>query len=200
MLLNDALNRKIVICLGSGGVGKTTTAAVLGMEAARAGKKVLVMTIDPARRLRSSLGIPDVGNFEERVDPALFAAAGVPLAGEFHAMMLDTKSAFDDVIARIAPDEGTSRAILGNRLYRYVSTTLAGAREYVAAERLYDIYRRGVYDLIVVDTPPTKNALDFLEGPGRMSKFLDDRIMKIFLLPMIGGSGIKETVIRRTSA
>ncbi|MBI5524997.1 MAG: ArsA family ATPase [Deltaproteobacteria bacterium] len=200
MSLKEALERKIIVCLGSGGVGKTTTAAVLALEAARSGKKVLVMTIDPARRLRSALGIPEVGNFESRVDPAIFEAAGIPMAGEFHAMMLDTKSAFDDVIARVAPDGATHDAILKNRLYQYVSTTLAGSREYVAAERLYDIYRRGVYDLVVVDTPPTKNALDFLEGPGRMSKFLDDRIMKIFLLPMTAGSGLKEAFIRRTSA
>jgi anion-transporting ArsA/GET3 family ATPase len=200
MSIKDALEKKIIVCLGSGGVGKTTTAAVLALEAARVGKKVLVMTIDPARRLRSALGIPEVGNFESRVNPALFEAAGIPVAGEFHAMMLDTKSAFDDVIARIAPDGATHEAILKNRLYQYVSTTLAGSREYVAAERLYDIHRREAYDLIVVDTPPTKNALDFLEGPGRMSKFLDDRIMRIFLLPMTAGSGLREALIKRTSA
>jgi len=199
-MLSEALNKKIVICLGSGGVGKTTTAAALGMQAAVAGKKVLVMTIDPARRLRSALGIPAIGNFESEVSPALFDEAGIHINGEFHAMMLDTKSAFDDVIRRIAPDEMTIRSIVENRIYHYVSTTLAGSREYVAAERLYDISKRGMYDLIIVDTPPTKNALDFLEAPSRMTKFLDDKVMRLFLVSISDEKGLKETLLRSASA
>jgi anion-transporting ArsA/GET3 family ATPase len=187
--------RSIVVCVGSGGVGKTTTAAAIGLEAARRGRRVLVLTIDPARRLANALGLPSFGNEVRRI--ALPDAAE---GGELHACMLDTQATFDDLVHRLAPDEATREAIFGNRIYRVVSDNFAGSQEYMATERLYDVHRSGVYDLIVLDTPPVKNALDFIEAPGRLARFVDRQIVRWFLTPydekrvfgrvLVGTSGV----------
>ncbi len=187
--------RGIIVCVGSGGVGKTTTAAALGLEAARRGRRVLVLTIDPARRLANALGLQSFGNEVRRIELP-DAAEG----GELHACMLDTQATFDDLVHRLAPDDETRRAIFGNRIYRVVSDNFAGSQEYMATERLYDVHCSGEYDLIVLDTPPVKNALDFIEAPGRLARFVDRQIVKWFLTPydekrvfgrvLVGTSGV----------
>ena len=167
--------REIVVCAGSGGVGKTTTSAVVGLNAAIEGQKVLVMTIDPARRLANSLGIDSLGNEEQQIPLEQFEEVGVSAEGELWAMMLDMKESFDRIVEQNAPDEETKEAILDNRFYEYFSTSLAGTQEYAAAERLYEIHRDRDFDLLVLDTPPTTHALDFLEAPSRMAKAVESK-------------------------
>jgi anion-transporting ArsA/GET3 family ATPase len=166
---------RLLVCVGSGGVGKTTTAASIALWAAGRGRRVLVLTIDPARRLANSLGLKEFGNTEVRI----------PLdgPGELWAMMLDAPSTFDDVIARVAKEPATREAIYRNRIYRSIAASFSGSQEYMATERLFDVYSSQRYDLVVLDTPPVKNALDFLEAPGRLARFLDRQIMKWFLAP-----------------
>ena len=175
--------REIIVCCGSGGVGKTTTAAAIAIHAAICGLKVLVLTIDPAKRLANSLGLSDLGNQERRVPQKKFTEVGVNPKGELHAMMLDTKRTFDDLIIKYALNEEMSQKILDNALYKNISGAFAGSQEYMAMEKLFEIHSQGEYDLIVLDTPPTKHALDFLDAPNRMTTFLDGRILKWFLKP-----------------
>lgn len=176
--------KKLVVCVGSGGVGKTTTAAALGLQSACEGRRVLVITIDPARRLANALGLESIGNRESEVPAHVFAAAGLQCRGTLHAMMLDTRTTFDDLIARVAPDEETRARIMNNNIYQQISNAISTAQDVMATEKLHDVYTRGEYDLIVLDTPPMKNALDFLEAPHRMTRFLDEKIIKWFLKPM----------------
>ena len=168
---------KLIICVGSGGVGKTTTAAAIGLQAAKEGRRVMVLTIDPARRLANALGLQQFGNEETRIE----LDEGV--SGELWAMMLDTQSAFDGLIRRVSPDQETQDRILNNRVYRHISDSFGGSQEYMATEQLYDVVASDRYDLVVLDTPPVKNALDFLESPGRLVQFLDKRILSWFLAP-----------------
>jgi anion-transporting ArsA/GET3 family ATPase len=176
--------REIVICCGSGGVGKTTTAAALGaMAAAHLGGKVLVITVDPARRLASALGLQQFGNVETRVPHELFAEAGTEPRGELWAAMLDTKQSWDDLVRTHAPDPATRDAILANPLYDNITSRFVHSHDYIAMERLYDIHRSGRYDLIVVDTPPTRNAIDFLEAPERMADFFSSRLLRWLTVP-----------------
>lgn len=167
--------RDIVVCAGSGGVGKTTTSAVLGLQAAIEGQRALVMTIDPARRLANSLGAESLDNKPTQLDLEGFSEVGVQADGELWAMMLDMKASFDDLVERRAPDEETRQEILNNRLYEYFSTSLAGTQEYAAAERLYEAHSSGDWDLIVLDTPPTTHALDFLEAPSRLANAVESK-------------------------
>ncbi len=169
--------RRLIICVGSGGVGKTTTAAAIGLHAARQGKKVMVLTIDPARRLANSLGLSQFGNEETKI------VLDEQCSGELWAMMLDTRSTFDALIGRVSPDVETRERILANRVYRHVSDSFGGSQEYMATEQLYELVTSDRYDLVVLDTPPVKNALDFLESPGRLVQFLDKRILSWFLAP-----------------
>lgn len=170
LLLGD---RNTLICAGPGGVGKTTTAAALAVHAARHGKKVLVLTIDPAKRLANSLGLASLGNRETEIDPALFTQADISLGGgSLHAMMLDVKTTFDELIARHAPSHAVRERILRNPFYQQASTVLAGSQEYMAMEKLYEIRHQDRYDLVILDTPPTANALDFLSAPDRLADFL----------------------------
>jgi anion-transporting ArsA/GET3 family ATPase len=176
--------KRICICAGSGGVGKTTTAAAIAAGMAARGKRVAVLTIDPAKRLADSLGLPELGNSERRVDPALFEQAGVdPGEGELWAMMLDAKATFDEVVREHAPDDATRDRILSNRIYQQLSAALAGSQEYMAMEKLYEIHAEGRYDLLVLDTPPTRNALDFLDAPKRLTQFIEGRALQVFLKP-----------------
>lgn len=170
-------SHKLIICVGSGGVGKTTTAAAIGLKAAKQGRKVLVLTIDPARRLANSLGLNQFGNQETQIQ----LAASIP--GELWAMMLDTQSTFDGLIERVSPDQETKDKIFNNRVYRHISESFGGSQEYMATEQLYEVVSSNKYDLVVLDTPPVKNALDFLESPGRLVQFLDKRILTWFLSP-----------------
>ena len=176
--------REIVICCGSGGVGKTTVAAAsAAMAAARLGGRVLVITVDPARRLANALGLERFGNVETRVPPELFAEAGVEPRGELWAAMLDTKQSWDELVKAHAPDAATRDAILANPLYENITSRFVQSHDYIAMERLYEIHASGRYDLIVVDTPPTRNAIDFLEAPDRMADFFSSRLLRWLTVP-----------------
>jgi anion-transporting ArsA/GET3 family ATPase len=198
--------RRVCICGGSGGVGKTTAAAAIAMGMAAAGAKVAVVTIDPARRLANALGLEELGNEPHLVDGGLFAAAGVEMRGELWAMMLDAKRTFDEVIARLAPDARTRDEILANRIYREISGAVAGSQEYTAMSKLYDLHREGGFDLLVLDTPPSRNALDFLDAPDRLTQFLEGRALQVFLRPgglagrvMGRGTGMVFSLLRRVT-
>jgi anion-transporting ArsA/GET3 family ATPase len=175
--------REVIICCGSGGVGKTTTAAAIALHAAIKGRKAIVLTIDPAKRLANSLGLPELGNEERKIPSHKFAEAGIRPKGQLFAMMLDTKRTFDDLVIKFSFNRETQEKILSNSLYKSISDTFVGSQEYMAMEKLYEIYSEGDYDLIVLDTPPTKHALDFLDAPTRLTDFLDGRILKWFLKP-----------------
>lgn len=183
--------KEVIVCAGSGGVGKTTAAAAIGLRAALEGKKAAVLTIDPARRLASSLGLKELANEPTKVATRKFTSAGLEPAGELHAMMLDTKTTFDEVVMRYAPTREQADRIIANRFYRNISGTLSGTQEYMAMEKLYELHADGGYDVIVIDTPPTRNALDFLDAPRRMTDFFESRVLKWFLIPyMKAGGGI----------
>lgn len=169
---------------GPGGVGKTTTAAAAAAMAAwRLGGKVLVLTVDPAKRLADALGLDGIGNRETKVDPDAFTKAGVKPRGELWAAMLDTKESWDALIRRHAPDARTRDEILKNPLYGQISARFVQSHDYIAMERLYEIHAEGNYDLIIVDTPPTKNALDFLDAPERMAEFFSSRLLRWLIVP-----------------
>ncbi len=174
-------SKRVVITVGAGGVGKTTTAAALGVAAARQGKRVLVLTIDPAKRLAESLGISEMRTEAATVDPKRFADAGVPITGSLTAMMLDTKRTFDELVVKYSSTKEKADKLLSNKLYQYVSTSLAGTQEYMAMEKLVAVKEDPRYDLIVLDTPPTANALDFLDAPQRLMEALDSATMKWFV-------------------
>jgi anion-transporting ArsA/GET3 family ATPase len=177
-------SREVLITCGSGGVGKTTIAAAIAASAAaRENVRVLVITIDPARRLADALGLSGIGNDEVMVDPEAFVAAGVQPRGQLWAAMLDTKASWDDLIRQQAPDAKTRDAILANPLYRNITARFVQSHDYVAMERLYEIHSSGRYDLIVVDTPPTRNAIDFLEAPARMAEFFGSRLLRWLTAP-----------------
>jgi anion-transporting ArsA/GET3 family ATPase len=176
--------KEIVIACGSGGVGKTTTAAAAAaMAACRLGGKILVVTVDPARRLASALGLESIGNLEKPVPPDSFKACGVRPRGELWAAMLDTKQSWDDLVRRHAPDRQTAARILGNPLYQNISGKFVQSHDYIAMERLYEIHSEGMFDLIVVDTPPTRNAIDFIEAPQRMAEFFSSRLLRLLIAP-----------------
>jgi anion-transporting ArsA/GET3 family ATPase len=178
-------HRKVICCVGSGGVGKTTTAAAIALQAAVDGKKALVLTIDPARRLANSLGLETLGNRETRIDPALFAAAGLKPRGEMWAMMLDLKLTWDELVLAQSKTKEQAQAILDNKLYQTLSTAMAGSLEYMAMEKVYEVASSGRFDVVVLDTPPTSNALDFLHAADRILGVLDNNAMRIVLGPML---------------
>src|ERR687893_3300123 len=180
--------RRIVVCAGSGGVGKTTTAAALAMGMAERGLKVAVVTIDPAKRLADSLGLEELGNEPRLVDPERFAGHGVEMRGELWALMLDAKRTFDALIERLAPDDRTRDEVLANRIYQQLSSAVAGSQEFSAIAKLYELDQEGDYDLLVLDTPPSRNALDFLDAPRRLAGFFHGRAIRMFLRPAgLGG-------------
>lgn len=199
-LRRQLLERQLLVCVGSGGVGKTTVAAALGVEAARLGRKVLVITIDPARRLANSLGLESLGNTEALMPADKWQQAGVEPAGALHAMMLDTRTTFDELIMRVSPDSQTRDRILKNRAYQHINNTLVSTQDYMAVEKLYEIYTRGGYDLVVLDTPPMKNALDFLDASSLLVRFLDERIMRWFLAPYDESKVFRRRVMLGTGA
>ncbi|MDQ1435409.1 MAG: hypothetical protein QOF59_2225 [Actinomycetota bacterium] len=178
-------DRHVVICCGTGGVGKTTTAAVLALEGARRGRKACVVTIDPARRLADALGIERLTNDPTEIDPKLWSDIGgdVVPGGRLSAMMLDTKSTFDLLVTRNASSPEQARRILENTFYRNVSGALGGTQEYMAMEKLHELHDEGDFDLIVVDTPPTRHALDFLDAPQRLTRLLDNRVFRLLMMP-----------------
>jgi anion-transporting ArsA/GET3 family ATPase len=186
--------REVVVFCGSGGVGKTSIAAAAAVTAAaRLGGRVLVLTIDPARRLADALGLQSVGNVARRVPLDAYLELGVEPRGELYAAMLDTKRSWDELVVRHAPDEATAQKILDNRMYHNVTSRFVQSHDYIAMERLYDLHASGAYDLIVVDTPPTRHAIDFLEAPARMSEFFGGRLLRMLTMPyrVSGGRGAR---------
>ncbi len=182
-ILADTSNR-VVVCCGAGGVGKTTTAAAMALRAAEYGRTVVVLTIDPAKRLAQALGINDLGNSPQRVP----LAPEVP--GELYAMMLDMRRTFDEMVIQYSGGD-RAQAILDNQFYQTVATSLAGTQEYMAMEKLGQLLGEDRWDLVVVDTPPSRNALDFLDAPERLGSFMDSRLWKLLLGP---GRGIGRLV------
>jgi anion-transporting ArsA/GET3 family ATPase len=177
-LLDDPRTR-IIVCCGSGGVGKTTTAAALGLRAAERGRHVVVITVDPARRLAQSMGLTSLDNTPK---PVPLSEARAEAGGALHAMMLDMKRTFDEIVEAHA-EPGRSEQILANPFYQSLSSSFAGTQEYMAMEKLGQLRRSEQWDLIVVDTPPSRSALDFLDAPQRLSRFLDGRLLKLLTAP-----------------
>jgi anion-transporting ArsA/GET3 family ATPase len=175
--------KQVCVCVGAGGVGKTTTSAALGLGLAMRGKKVVVVSIDPAKRLAGALGLRELPGEPHRIEPHALAEHGVEARGELWAMMLDSKRTFDDLIARLAPDERTRDEVLSNRIYRELSSAVAGSQEFTAVAKLFELHRSDEWDVIVLDTPPSRDALDFLDAPDRLTHFLEGRALKVFLSP-----------------
>jgi len=170
-----ARDRKVVVCAGPGGVGKTTVSAAIALHAARSGRRACVITVDPARRLADALGVESLSN------------TATPVEGDFegtlHALMLDTKGTFDDLVDRYARSNAQAEAIRDNRIYQNLTGMLSGTQEYMAMEKLYELTESGEFDVVVVDTPPTRNALDLLDAPRRLTRFLDNRLFRALLGP-----------------
>jgi anion-transporting ArsA/GET3 family ATPase len=177
------MDRRTLVCCGSGGVGKTTTAAVLALEAARAGRRAVVVTIDPAKRLADALGLEGLTGTPARIEG--------DWPGELWALMLDTKTTFDELVMENAATAEQGARILENRFYRNISGALSGTQEYMAMEKLYELHQRTDFDLVVVDTPPTRNALDFIDAPRRLTRFLDHRLFRMVTAP---GRGVMKAV------
>jgi len=188
--------KRVLVCVGAGGVGKTTTSAALALGLAQRGQKVAVVTIDPARRLASALGLAELPSEPQRVEPALFAEQGVAIEGELWAMMLDAKRTFDDLITQLSPDARTREEILANPVYGELSTAIAGSHDLSAIAKLYELHEEHDFDTIVLDTPPSRNTLDFLDAPGRLLGFLEGRALQVFL----GPSGLTARVFGRGTA
>ncbi len=175
--------KRVVICVGAGGVGKTTTSAALALGLAAGGQKVAVVTIDPAKRLASALGLEQLSGEPRMIERRRFTAQGVEVKGELWAMMLDAKRTLDEIVTRLAPDERSREDILHNSVYRELSTAVAGSHELSAIAKLYELYEEHDFDVIVLDTPPSRNALDFLRAPTRLLGFLEGRALQVFLAP-----------------
>jgi anion-transporting ArsA/GET3 family ATPase len=188
-------SRRVVVCVGSGGVGKTTISATLGLRAAQLGRKTLILTIDPARRLANSLGLSTLGNVETRISAEQFEKAGLEQHGELWAMTLDLRRTWDDLITRHAPTVEKRQQILNNRLYRQVSTSLAGSLEYMAMEKVYELDKAGTYDIVILDTPPTAHALDFIDAPNRLLDVFENDAAKLLLTPAMAAGRVGLTLM-----
>jgi anion-transporting ArsA/GET3 family ATPase len=185
--------RSVVVCCGSGGVGKTTVSATFALAAARAGRRSCVVTVDPARRLADSLGVQSLPNTPTEVEG--------DWPGHLHALMLDTKGTFDDLVHTYARTPEQAESILANRLYQNLAGALSGTQEYMAMEKLYELVESGDFDVVVVDTPPTRNALDLLDAPRRLTRFLENRLFRALLLPTrmsLRAVGMATTALLRT--
>jgi anion-transporting ArsA/GET3 family ATPase len=195
MTFGDLIDsRHIVVCCGTGGVGKTTTAATLAIEGARRGRDAVVVTIDPAKRLANTLGLEHLSNTPHEIPRSRWHGDGdFAVHGRLHALMLDTKSTFDQLVGEYAATEEQAQRILGNRFYRNIAGALSGTQEYMAMEKLYELHSAGNFELIVVDTPPTRHALDFLDAPRRLTRLLDNRVFRLLMAPT-------RTTFRVTSA
>ena len=191
------LSRRVIACVGAGGVGKTTLAAAIGLGAARRGRRVLVLTIDPARRLADALGVGELGPEPTAIARSLLDRLGVPPSGELFAMMLDMKRTFDELVARFAADPAARERILANRIYQHVSDALAGSAEYSAMEKVHEMSLRPEFDLVVLDTPPSAHALDFLEAPERLLGLLDSRLVQLLLHPALSAGRLGLRLFQR---
>jgi len=189
--------RRVLVVCGAGGVGKTTTAAALALQAALLGRRVLVCTIDPSRRLATSLGLSELSQKPRLLPLERF---GLRAAGEMWAMTLDTKGTFDSLVERFASSDEARRRILDNRFYKQVSAALAGTHEYMAMEKLFELSADKRFELVILDTPPTRHALDFLEAPDRMMSFLDASILRFILKPYFVAGRLTLKVATRTGA
>jgi anion-transporting ArsA/GET3 family ATPase len=188
--------KRVCICVGAGGVGKTTTSAAVALGLAARGQKVAVVTIDPAERLASALGLGELSGEPRQIDAALLADHGIECTGELWAMMLDSKRTFDEIVTRLAPGEREQQEILDNPIYRELSTAVSGSQELSAMAKLYELRHEHDFDVIVLDTPPSRNALDFLDAPGRLLGFLEGKALQVFL----GPSGLTARVFGRGTA
>lgn len=200
--------RRVIVCAGPGGVGKTTVSAALALGLAERGARVAVVTIDPARRLADALGLDELGNEPRLVDPARLAAHGVEPGpgGELWAMTLDPKHTFDELVEQLAPDDAARDAILANRIYQQLSGAVAGSQEFTAVAKLHELHASGRFDALVLDTPPTRNALDFLDAPDRLLGFLEGSALRTLLAPtglaarvMGRGTGVVFSVLQRVT-
>ena len=194
------MSRRVLVAVGAGGVGKTTTAAALGVAAAARGRRVLCLTIDPAKRLAESLGLERMSSEEQPVGAELFARAGIPMRGSLTAMMLDTKRTFDDLIVKYSSTPERAQKLLSNKLYQYVSTSLAGTQEYMAMEKLVAVQKDPRWDLVILDTPPTANALDFLDAPERLVGALDSATMRWFVQAFESTGKLSFNLLARSAA
>ena len=194
------VGKRVVICAGAGGVGKTTVSATVALGLAAQGCRVALVTIDPARRLAEALGLDALGNRPQVVDVARFGGSGIEIQGELAAMMLDAKRTFDELIGVLAPTPATRDEILGNPIYEHISTAVAGSQEYTAIAKLYELEHSADHDVIVLDTPPSRHAIDFLEAPDRLIGFLEGRALAAFLRPTGGAihvAGVAFAALRR---
>ncbi len=190
--------RRLLVCVGSGGVGKTTLSAALALAAARAGRRALVLTIDPARRLADALDVGELSNEPREVPAARLSALGAA-SGSLSAMMLDTKRSFDALVERFAESAAVRERIYANRFYQQLSDALAGSAEYAAMERVHELTESGAFDLVVVDTPPSQHALDFLEAPQRLVAFLDGALVKLLVHPAFAAGRFGFRVFQRSA-
>ncbi|MEZ4444755.1 MAG: ArsA-related P-loop ATPase [Polyangiaceae bacterium] len=199
--LNHLLaSRRVLLCVGCGGVGKTTTCAALGLAAAQRGKRVLCLTIDPARRLAQSLGLSELKTEAQVIEPAVFERAGLEVSGTLTVMMLDTKGTFDGLVNALASGAEQRQGILDNVLYQYISTQLAGTQEYMAMEKLYEVRSDERYDIILLDTPPTSHALDFLDAPERLAGAIDSPAVRWFLKAFQRSGKLSLNLLQRSAA
>jgi anion-transporting ArsA/GET3 family ATPase len=194
------MTRRVLVAVGAGGVGKTTTAAALAVAAAQRGRRVLCLTIDPAKRLAQALGLETMSTEEQAIAPDLFARAGLPMKGSLTAMMLDTKKTFDELVEKHSPTPEQARRLLDNKLYRYVSTSLAGTQEYMAMEKLVSVQSDPRFDLVILDTPPTANALDFLDAPERLAEAIDSATMRWFVQAFESTGKVSFNLLARSAA
>ncbi len=181
-------SRRVIACVGAGGVGKTTTAAALALGAARRGRRTLVLTIDPARRLADALGLPGIGHEPSAVAGPIAERLGIAAPGALSAAMLDSKRTFDALVHRFAPDRASAARILANPIYQHLSDALAGSAEYGAMEKVYEVASSGAFELVVLDTPPASHALDFLDAPQRLTGFLESALVQRLLHPAASAS------------
>ena len=173
--------RRVIVVCGAGGVGKTTTSASLALAAARAGRRVLVITIDPSKRLAQTLSVSPHEPEPTALPPERQRAVGIEPPGNLSAWMLDPQSVSDRTVRRMSRDSGAADLLLQNRVYRHVTSMIAGMQEYTAVEALHGFIRDDHYDLVVLDTPPSRDALRFLDAPSRATAFLDRRIFQLFV-------------------
>ena len=192
--------RRVVVCVGTGGVGKTTVSAAIALAAAASGRRTLVMTIDPARRLASALGLTDLGNRPYEIPQSAFAPYGVSLKAPLWALIPDVKSTFDELVARYAANDAQRRAILGNVIYREFASHLAGSLEFAAVEQLHALHSSGKYDLIVLDTPPSQSVVEFLTAPARVVTFLEQDTVRWILKPYVLAGRVSLRLVNLGSA
>ncbi|MEY3014172.1 MAG: anion-transporting ATPase [Pseudomonadota bacterium] len=191
--------RRVIVVVGAGGVGKTTLSAALGVAAARRGRRALVLTVDPARRLANALGLRTIDEHVQTLSAEQLQSAGCPARVALDVAMLDVKSTFDRAVRRYASSPERAEAIMANAFYQTASTALAGSQEYMAMVRLYEVVTEGDYDVVILDTPPSAHALDFLDAPRRMIELFDSRSFRLLLRPFSTGGAVAQGLFSANS-